>query len=195
MDDRPPKLIPSPTALEAAPGFAPGEEGVPAPGPGQSPLAYLEALASAGHFGDAAGFLAAALPKREAVWWACRCAREAPGEPPSGDAELALRAAETWTVSPGEVNRRKAMGAAEKVGFGQPSGCAALAAFLSGGSLAPPTLKEVPSPGHACARAVAGSILLAASKAKPEAIAAIRRKFLNLGLAVARGEDRWKDSN
>ena len=192
MDDRPLKLIPAPTAAEAAPGFAPGEEGAPAPESGRSPAAYLEALASAGHFGDAAGFLAAALPRRQAVWWACRCVREAPGGPPSGDAELALQAAETWTVSPGDVNRRKAMVAAEKVGFGQPAGCAALAAFLSGGSLAPPSLKEVPPPEQACARAVAGSVLLAA-RADPLKLAATGRTFLDLGLAVARGEDRWKD--
>lgn len=193
MDDQALKLIPAPTALEAAPRFAPGDSAAPALAPTQSPLAYLEALASGGHFADAAGFLAEALPRREAVWWACRCAREAPGVPLSGGANAALHAAETWCVSPGDVNRRKAMPAAEGVGFGHPAGCAALAAFLSGGSIVPPELKEVEPPEHAFTKAVAGSILLA-SVAEPLAIAETRRKFLDLGLAVARGHDRWKSS-
>ncbi len=191
MDDRPLKLIPISTALEAAPGFVPADGKVPEPE--QTPVAYFEALASAGHFADAVGFLAAALPRRQAVWWACRCVREASGAAPSEDDARALLAAETWAASPGDINRRKAMPEAEKVGFGQPAGCAALAAFLSGGSIAPPSLKEVPPPEHVCARAVVGSILLAASKAEPRAIAPTRRKFLDLGLAVARGDDRWKD--
>ncbi len=194
MDDRAFKLIPASTANEAAPRFAPADEGVPAPAPAQTPFAYFEALASGGHFADAVGFLSASLPHREAVWWACRCAREALGADLPGDAnaEAALRAAEAWAVSPGDVNRRKAMPAAEAAGFGHPAGCVALAAFLSGGSIVPPTLKEVPPPDHVCARAVVGSILLAASKAEPRAMAPTLRKFLDLGLAVARGEERWK---
>jgi hypothetical protein len=193
MDDRHLKLIPCSTALEAAPGFAPTDESAPPPTPAQSPAAYLETLASGGHLSAAIGFLAAALPRREAVWWACRCVRKAPGANLASNkvAEAALMATEAWTASPGDVNRRKAMPAAEAVGFGHPAGCAALAAFLSGGSIVPPNLKEVEPPADAFAKAVTGSIVLA-SVADPLAIPATRRKFLDLGLAVARGEDRWK---
>ena len=193
MTDRPLLLIRGTTALEAVPGFTPADEGAPVPAPTQSPLAYLEALASGGHFADAAGFLASALPRREAVWWACRCSREALGDAPSKEIDAALRAAETWVASPGDVNRRKAMPQAEVVGFGHPAGCAGLAAFLSGGSLTPPDLKEVPPPEHAFARAVAGSVVLASVHGNSRAIVATRRKFVDIGLAVARGEDRWKD--
>jgi Family of unknown function (DUF6931) len=192
MNDRELKLIPG-SATEAVPGFAPVGEGVPAPAPGQTPLEYVQGLASSGHFSDAEGFLASALPRREAVWWACRCVRSTLGSEPSREADLAVRAAEAWAVAPGDVNRRKAMPVAEAVGFGHPAGCVALAAFLSGGSLVPPGLKEVPPPGDAFARALAGSILLAAARAEPGAIVETHRRFLDLGLAVARGEDRWKN--
>src|SRR5262245_44734732 len=82
--------------------------------------------------------LAEALPKREAVWWACQCVRHAGGPELATLAVAALRAAEQWAADPSEDNRRAAYTAAQPVGFGTPAGCAALAAFLSGGSLGPP---------------------------------------------------------
>ena len=192
MDDL--KLIPAKTATEAAPHFAPSEDNVPAPGTEESPLAYLMGLAEAGHLPDATSFLAAALPRREGVWWACRCIRSILGATGSTKTEAALAAAEAWTASPGDLNRRKAMAAAEAVGFVDPAGCAALAVFLSGGSIVPPQLKEVPPPSGSCARALAGAVQLAAVRVEPPRIAATYRGFLDLGLAVARGEDRWKSS-
>ena len=187
------KLIPARTAIEAAPGFAPPTEDAPAPSPDQTPLAYLDALTRADHFTTAEAFLVAALPQREAVWWACRCVRAVLDSRITKEAETALSAAEAWTASPGDINRRRAMTAAEAVGFGHPAGCVALAAFLSGGSLAPPNLKEVPPPPQAFGRAVAGALQLAAAKTEPAtAIPGTHRRMIALGLAVARGEDRWK---
>ena len=196
MPDPAPGLrsIPSPTALEAVPGFATGDAAAPPPAPGQTPRAYLEALAGGEHWPAAGAFLAAALPRREAVWWACRCARatlDPAAAPP--EAEAALRAAEAWAAAPGDVNRRKALPAAEAADLGSPAGCAALAAFLSGGSLVPPPLKEVPPPAGACARAVAGAVTLAAAAAPAAEMGAFHRQFLQIGLAVADGVDRWPD--
>ena len=192
MGDRELKLIPAKETSEAAPGFAPTGEGVPAPVAGQSPTAYLDALSEGGHLVDASAFLAAALPRREGVWWACRCARSILGPSPSKEVEDALNASEAWAAAPGDVNRRKAMAAAEAAGFGHPAGCVALAAFLSGGSIVPPHLKDVPPPDHAFPKALSGAIQLAAARAEPGAIVEARRRFVDLGLAVARGEDRWK---
>ncbi len=192
MDDL--KLIPAPSAAEAARHFDPTPLDAPAPAAGQAPAAYLAALIAAGHLVAAGAYLAAALPRREAVWWGCRCLRSvlAATAPPA--AEAALVAAETWAAAPGDSNRRKAMAAAEAIGFADPAGCLALAAFLSGGSLVPPHLKDVPPPDHAFARALAGALQLAAARAEPAQIGATHRRFLDLGLAVARGADRWPPS-
>ena len=196
MSDSPTPLvkIPFPTAAEAVPGFQSAAVPDLAEPLTLAPLAFLEWLAVEGHWPTVWSFLANALPRREAVWWASRCVRaiSPPELPPVTDA--ALKGAETWAAAPGDVNRRKAMPLAEAVGFDQPAGCVALAAFLSGGSLTPPPNPEVAPPANAFARAVAGAVQLAATVPHPEESAATARRLLDLGLAVARGTDRWPDS-
>src|SRR5215813_9252935 len=112
-----------------------------------APAAFLELLIEKGHLLDAIRLLAFALPKREAVWWACLCAREvlAPDAPPElGDA---IMAAEAWVYKPTEENRRAAMEKAERAGFDKPASWTAVGAFWSGGSLSPPNAPVVP-PGE-----------------------------------------------
>ena len=101
---------------------------------------FLDALIAAGHLPDALRFLAAALPKREAVWWACVCARQGYGAVVPSPAGAALQAAERWVADPSDANRRAAHPAAEAAGVGTPAGAAAIGVFLSGGSLAPVNL-------------------------------------------------------
>src|SRR5947209_13926556 len=73
--------------------------------PGQSPRQFLDALLLTARHPDAIRFLAAALAKREAVWWACLCIRAALPAPPAL-ALAALEAAERWVAEPREPNRR-----------------------------------------------------------------------------------------
>ena len=87
---------------------------------------------------DAVRFIAHALPKREAVWWGWVCARRSAGENPPPKIKAALDATEKWIAQPNDDNRRLAMAAAEKAELGTAAGCAGLAAFFSGESLAPP---------------------------------------------------------
>jgi len=157
---------------------------------GQTAGQFLADLAANADFPRATQFLAAALPKREAVWWACLCVRQlaAPGGPP---AEAALRAAERWAGDPTDEHRRAAFAAAEAAGVGTAAGCAALAAFLSGGSLGPPTVAEVPPAEHLTASAVAGAVTLAAVGAQPERAAERYQTFFALGTEVARGARKW----
>ena len=42
-----------------------------------TPLQFVSRLIEIECFADAVSFLAHALPKREAVWWGCLCARDA----------------------------------------------------------------------------------------------------------------------
>src|SRR5205085_12585504 len=71
-----------------------------------TPQQYLTLLTSRGFYTDAIKVLAYGLTKREAVWWACVCVRDAGGKDLPGPALKALQAAENWVADPSEDNRR-----------------------------------------------------------------------------------------
>ena len=121
----------------------------------QSPGVFLDELIAKKINPDAVRFLAHALPKREAIWWACLCARQAYSGG-AADAKIlaALQASEKWVVEPNDANRRAAYTAAQAADFGNPAGATALAVFFSGGSIAPPNVPEVKPPEHATAQGV-----------------------------------------
>jgi hypothetical protein len=180
------------TAAEVCQNLKLGDEARSLLRDGLTPPRYLDALLKEQHFIDAVNFLAHALPKREAVWWACQCARLAASSsaPPVTEA---LRAAEQWAADPSEGNRRKAKTAADAAQLSTPAGCAALGAFLSGGSLAPPEIETPVPPGeHLTARIVAGAIQLAAVMPPPDKAPERFREFLALGQDVAAGINRWQ---
>jgi hypothetical protein len=160
---------------------------------GLTPAQFLTALTHAQLNIDAIRFLAHALPKREAVWWACVCARAALGSSPPPVSAAALQAAERWVADPSEDNRRAAQAASEAAGLGDPAGCTAAACFWSGGSLAPPGLPVVPPGEYLTAHGVAGAVLLAAVRTDPGQAASKHQQFLALGLEVANGTHRWKE--
>jgi hypothetical protein len=148
--------------------------------------AAIDALTRAGLVTDAARMVAHALPKREAVWWACMCARATEPAPPPADAE-ALTAAESWVRKPEEPNRRQAMAKAEAAGFRTPEAWAAIGAFWSGGSMAPEGQPVVPPGDHLTGLAVAGAVSLAAVRKHPEKADATLRAFLTSALDIAGG--------
>ena len=156
-----------------------------------SPRQFLARLIEERQFVDAARFLANALPKREAVWWSCLCARKIAGPNPSASHQAAIEGAELWASDPTEANRRAAMPLAETAGLGTPAGCAAAAAFWSGGSLAPPELPAVPPADHLTAHGVASAVMLAAVNSEPEKAPEKYDAFFELGLGVAEGRLRW----
>lgn len=162
-------------------------EGANAVDAGLDPADFLDQLARRGLFVDAVRFLAHALPKREAVWWACLCARESLAPDAPAAAVAALQAAERWVYGPGEENRREAMARAEAAKFDGPASWAAVAAFWSGGSMAPPEAPVVPPGDTLTAAAVAGSVLLAAVQREPQLAADKYRRFLGFGLDIADG--------
>src|SRR5689334_7381268 len=108
--------------------------------PAQTPRQFFAVLASQPMLAeDAIRFLAAALPKREAVLWGLACVRHALPKP-SPEATKALALAERWAKEPSEANRRACEPAAAAAGHGTAPGCLADAAFWSGGSLSAPHL-------------------------------------------------------
>ena len=146
------------------------------------------ALAEAGFRTEAARLAAHALPKREAVWWACMCARAVPDAAVTPLDLAALAAAEHWVRKPGEeALRRACMEAAQKTAFRTPEAWAAVGAFWSGGSMAPEGQPVVPPGEHLTGVAIAGGIVLAAVRNRPERAAARFARFLSAAREIAAG--------
>jgi len=142
-------------------------------------------------FADAIAFLAHALPRREAVWWAWVCARKASGQKPTPKVQAALDATERWIVQPTEDHRRQAMQYGEIADFGTPAGCAALGAFFSSGSLSPADAPPVPPGEFMTAKAVAGSVTMAAVVTEPEKAPEKFQEYVRLALEVADRTKLW----
>lgn len=156
-----------------------------------TPREYLSLLIEHRHFPDAVRFLAHALPNREAVWWAWVCARRVAGSEPAPKVKASLDATENWIAQPNDENRRAAMKAAEAADFGTAAGCAGVAAFFSGGSLAPPDAPAVPPGPGLTAKAVAGAVIFAAVAVEPEKAPEKFRAFLGQGLDVVNRIKLW----
>jgi hypothetical protein len=151
----------------------------------------LNLLISKAFYMDAVRLLAHLMPKREAVWWAWVSVRRSPGAHPSPEETASLQATEKWLSQPTDENRRGALAAAEKARVGSAAGCAGLAAFLSGDSLAPVGAQPVPPGEYLSAKAVANAIILAASSA-PEQTPETLRGFLGEGMKLTERIGLWR---
>ncbi|UPY37741.1 hypothetical protein [Sediminicoccus sp. KRV36] len=147
----------------------------------------LEALLAADRAPDALRLIAHALPKREAVWWACMCARAVPALTPNPlDAE-ALTAAELWVRRPDEASRRGTMEVAQKGGFRSAESWAAVGAFWSGGNMSAEGQPEVLPAEHLTGVAVVGAIMMAAMRHTPERAPARFIRFVASARDIAGG--------
>lgn len=161
---------------------------------GGSLLESARALVKAGLAEDAVSVLAQSLSRRGAAWWACRSARLESGGSPAPKELRALETAEAWVRQPEQLKAYAAQDAANVVGLASPAGCAALAAFLAGESIAPPHLDPLPPLPHLAGMAAAGAVKLAAAR---RAAADPRQELLKLidaGFAIASGGDTWDGS-
>jgi hypothetical protein len=154
---------------------------------GATPAKFLNDLVAAKNLGDAVQFFAFALPPREAVWWACTCSRDTLRDPVPPPLQDALAAAEAWVRNPTEEHRRAAMARAQATDMKSPAAWAAVAAFWSGGSLAPENLPEVPAAPHLMGCAVAGAVMLAAVKSEPQLADQKRARYLASAIDIANG--------
>jgi hypothetical protein len=147
----------------------------------------IAALEAGGFVLEATRLLAYALPRREAIWWACMCcAHTAPADLPEPD-RLAREAAEHWVRQPNEQNRRAANQRAEASSYDAPEVWCAVAVFWSGETIGPENLPAVPPPPHMAGKAVAGTIYLAAVRPNPLLQDTHLKRFLESGLNIAAG--------
>ena len=153
---------------------------------------FVEKLVADEQYADAIAFLAHALPRREAVWWAWLCARAAAGEKPPASVIASLEATKTWIAEPTDSHRRAALDAAEVAGIGTPAGCAGLAAFLCGETLGPAEAPPAPPGEYAAAKAIGGSINLAAVADLQRDLAARYAEFVQQGLELAERTKLWE---
>jgi hypothetical protein len=124
-------------------------------------------LQAAGELAAAARLGGFALPRREAVWWAAMCVAHTA---PLDQAELEIKArevAERWVRQQDDATRRQAMDLAREAGFRAPESWAAVAAFWSGDSVAPPGQPLVPPAAHLAGTAVAGAVALGSVRGDP----------------------------
>jgi hypothetical protein len=126
---------------------------------------------------DAIQFIAHALPKRQAVWWATKCVRQT-SETPTPEAAAALAATEKWIAEPTEEHRKGAMEAGNKADLGTPAGCTGLAAFYSSGMGIDPKAEFM------TAKATAAAVLMAGVAGPPEKIQAHFKDFVAKGMEL-----------
>jgi hypothetical protein len=160
--------------------------------PDAAPQEFVDLLTQRALFPDAVRFLAHALPKRECVWWGWVCAKRASGETPPPKIKAALEATEKWIAQPTEDNRRAAKAATDVAGLSTAAGCAGLAAFFSGGSLAPPEAPVVPPGEFLTAKAVSGAVIIAAIADDPKAAPEKFKSFIAQGLDVTKRIKLWE---
>ncbi|MGI4745063.1 MAG: DUF6931 family protein [Janthinobacterium lividum] len=145
----------------------------------------IDRLDQAGRIDEALCLAAYALPPREAVWWACMCARHTkPAEPLAADV-TAGEVAEAWVRSPGEPARARAYRAAHQARFQSPESMAAMGAFWSG----QPDILRVPedTARGQVGRSVENAVRMSAVRGPMPEQPARLRAFLQSARDIARG--------
>lgn len=179
--------IKQPTAMEICKAVELGKEARQLLQNASLPAEYLQQLFDHELYPDAIRFLATALPKREATWWACQCARSNCGETPSVSDLKAIESAEAWVYKPTDENRLPTMMAATETEFKTAAGWAAIAAFWSGGNISPVPNSTVEPAEHLFAKAVVGAVMLAAVQDDPQKIESNYQLYLKKGIDIACG--------
>lgn len=155
------------------------------PSAGESPSAYFTQLRSDENRASAVDFLAAALPRAEAIAWAGACLApmaRVEGYPTKRRhlLELALR----WIDDPNDAFRRSAFAEAEQEDKDTPEKLLNYAIFFSGGSIADPELEPVNTDPTITGNLVAAAIQSAAVLDRDETDSFLD-KALDLGEKVA----------
>lgn len=110
---------------------------------------------------------------------------------PPAEVDEVLSSVLRLVIKPTEANRRATQETARKAGPNTLVGCLASAAFFSGGSVSLPGLPAVAPRPFVTGRLVGVAVYLAAVKLDAANYKHKLRRFLALGLEVARGNNLW----
>ncbi len=155
-----------------------------------TPAIYFNKILDKQLFTDSIIFLANALPKREAVWWACVCAKECIVDTSPAHDIKAIELAEAWVYKSVQKVCDRTYPAAEATEFTSPAGWAAIAAFWSGENISPSKEAVIPPTPDLTGKAVNGAILLASTKEQnPDDIEKNYQSFIAKGVDIANGGD------
>jgi hypothetical protein len=162
-----------------------GDEAKQVLNPDLSAEEYLDALLSKQLHPDAVQFIAHYLPKRQAVWWALGCVKQAapPELPP--EQEAAMKTTERWIAEPTEENRQATFKAAEAADTSTPAGITALAAYYT--DALPPTAdpEKNAKAYFVTAKLVTAAVMLAAAS-DPEQLKIRFSGFASKGAEVVK---------
>jgi len=145
---------------------------------------FLDLLISNQLYSDAISLLSHSLPNREAVWWACLCAKQIADDDLFRDT---LLAAEKWVYEPTEKNRRLAEFYAEKGKFGSAASWVAAAAFWSGDNIVGEQDPKIAPDQYLYAHAVSGSIMTSVCLQDDISQSDLFEKYINYGINIANG--------
>ena len=165
-----------------------GEAGRAALAQDPSPSQFLSTLIMAECHEDAVRYLAHALPRPDAVRWACDCVQALQGAALSVTAVAALGAVRRWLAHPGAAQCREAAEAAEAEGMKDQGAArfATLAAAWSGESLAPEGMPPTAPAPELGALAVTAAVMIAAAHGEPGRMVERYRECLSRGILMAR---------
>lgn len=163
--------------------------------PGDAAAAYdastdipgaLGALEAGGFLLPAVRLMAHALLPRQAVWWGWVCVRHTNAAPTAAEVAC-LDAAEHWVRHPSDEARRAAYAAAEASHHGTAAAWVCTGAFWSGDSISPLGQPPVAPPPHLTGLAVAGAVVLASVRSRPEKQHERLAAFLSSARHIAAG--------
>jgi hypothetical protein len=156
-----------------------------------SPAAYVSCLLADDLNRDARHFLAHALPRRRALWWACLCSRDVREFAAEAALDPVLEIATEYVRLPSESLRRAAQSLLQTLPLNSLSAHLAAAVFMTAGSLGPPDSPAVPVPPQVLGRLVSTIVYGAATKKNVVQFVHHMREYIELGREIAAGKHLW----
>jgi len=151
------------------------------------PESYIHELSEAKKWPDALKVMTRALPPREAVWWACVCARQLKALSDDAGELAALVSAEKWVNKPTDENRRQAFRLAQETTASSAGTLSALAAAFSGGKMPVAETDNVDLESSVFANMVDAAVVVAAVEKPSDQINDQFQCFLASGKDIACG--------
>lgn len=144
----------------------------------------LRELAGAYQPAEMIRVLAASLPLREGVWWACLAARDLLG--PEARVPRTLSAAEAWVFDPSDDNRAAARAALDAAEADDVAVLCASAVSMCDGKLGPGELAQYDAPPGASQISVFGQVMLSLAAREEQFFHQIKL-LIERALDIARG--------